>query len=426
MNRDVGPELRWWQHGAVFLGTLILLASRRPDAVFNAQFYAEDGRVFFEDAYNLGWRTALFHPYGGYFHAVPRLASALALLVPLSFAPLVLNLIALGLQALPVSLLLSQRSLGWGSFRARLLMAGLYLALPNCGEASANITNAQCSLALIALLLLVASPPASAWRRCAEGLLLLLFGLSGPYCILLFPIAVVAAWPRSGSTDSNSKRSDSWRWVQLAILTVTGMVEGWSLLFLDREGRMHYALGASWAGLARILGGQIYLGALLGPNGLGVMQGFGALFALVCVAVGCSAIVGICFLRSRIEMRSLIGFSCIVLGASLVSPMILTRKGQMLWQALAGAGGEHYWFFPILAFAWSLAQCSLSRRPWLRFASAYLLCLMCIGIIHDWRHPAFKDLDFAESAKRFENASPGTVTDFAENPGGWKMQLIKR
>jgi hypothetical protein len=50
---------------------------------------------------------------------------------------------------------------------------------------------------------------------------------------------------------------------------------------------------------------------------------------------------------------------------------------------------------------------------------------MCIGMIRDWRHPAFKDLDFAASARRFENAPPGTLTDFAENPDGWKMELVK-
>lgn len=415
MDCGTAPGLRWWQHGAIFLVTLILLGSRRPDAVLDPQFYAEDGRVFFQDAYNLGWSTALLHPYGGYFHAVPRLASALALLAPLYLAPLVLSLIALSLQALPVNLLLSERSAGWGSFRIRMLMAGIYLALPNCGELNANITNSQCSLALIALLLLVASPPRSAWARPIEGLFLLLFGLSGPYCILLLPIASMVAWKRHGR----------WQWTSLAILAATSLIEGWSLLFLDREGRLHYALGASWARLARILASQIYLGALLGVNRLGAISGSKMLVFLVCVAIGGSALLVVCFYRSGLEMRSLILFSSVVLAAALVLPMIHTRPGQTLWETLAGAGGEHYWFFSILAFAWSLVQCGQSGKPVLRVASVYLLCLMSIGIARDWEHPSFKDLHFSESAKNFEALPAGSVKTFAENPEGWTVQLVK-
>jgi hypothetical protein len=405
-----------WQRGVIFLTALVLLASRRPDAVLNPQFYAEDGRVFFQDAYNLGWWTALFHPYGGYFHAVPRLTSALALLAPLWLAPLVLNLVALGLQALPVDLLLAPRSAGWGSFKIRALMAGLYLALPNCGELNANITNSQCSLALIAILLLVASPPQNPWSRYVDGLFLLLFGLSGPYCIFLFPIAAAVAW----------KRSDAWQWALAAVLAATSLVEGWGLLFLDKGGRMHYALGASWSLFTRILAGQIYFGALLGPNRLGDVQGAGAFIAIVCVAAGSSAIIAICFYESGIEMRSLIAFSCIVFSASLVSPMIETGAGNTLWQVLVHAGGEHYWLFPILTFAWSLVLCFRSSKELLRFASVYLLCLMSIGIIRDWRHPAFKDFQFSEGARRFEASPAGTVATFAENPEGWRMQLVKR
>jgi hypothetical protein len=276
MNCEAAPELPWWQHGTIFLIALVLSVSRRPDAVLNPQFYAEDGRVFFQDAYNLGWRSALLHPYGGYFHAAPRLAAALALLAPLFLAPLILNLIALTLQALPANLLLSPRSSGWGGFRIRALMAALYLALPNCGELDANITNCQCSLALIALLLLVASQPRGLAARWMEGIFLLLFGLSGPYCILLFPIAVTVAWIRSVP----------WRWISVAILAATSLVEGWSLLFLDKQGRLHYAVGASWARFTRILAGQIYLGALLGVNRIGNIQGSKALIVLACVDRG--------------------------------------------------------------------------------------------------------------------------------------------
>jgi hypothetical protein len=404
------------QHGFIFLASFALLVTHRLDAILNAQFYAEDGRVFFQDAYNHGWASALIHPYGGYFHAVPRLSAALALLVPLSFAPLLLNLIALGFEVLPVNLLLSARSAAWGRLGPRVLMAALYLGLPNCAEMFANITNVQCSLALIAFLLLIATPPRSAGCKLADGLFLALFGLSGPYCIFLLPIAAFLAWKRDGA----------WRWAPLAVLSATALIEVLGLLVFDSQGRHHYMLGANWQGFTRILSGQIYLGALLGQNSLSISSGTATFIALACVAIGASAVMAACFMRASIEMRCLIVFAAIVFTASLVSPMIITAPGQTLWEALAQAREEHYWFFPILAFAWSLVQCTQLGGSRLKFAGVYLLCLMCVGIVHDWRHPAFVDFHFAAQAKQFETLPPGTAAILDENPDGWHVYLTKR
>ncbi len=164
-------ELRAWYHGVIFLLACAVIISRRPDAVLNAQFWGEDGHVFFADAYNFGWWHALFRTYAGYFHAFPRLGAALSLLTPLALAPLVLNLIAICAEVLPVSILLSSRSSAWGSLAFRSILAGAYLALPNSFEMHAFITDSQWLLALAAFLLLVATGTAECRRtglRCGD------------------------------------------------------------------------------------------------------------------------------------------------------------------------------------------------------------------------------------------------------------------
>ncbi len=118
--------LRTWQHCAIFLLACAVLISRRPDAIFHAQFWAEDGHVLIADAYNFGWWQALFQVHTGYYQTLPRLGAALALLVPLTVAPLVLNSIAIVIQALPASLLLLPRFAPWGSLRFRAMLAGMY------------------------------------------------------------------------------------------------------------------------------------------------------------------------------------------------------------------------------------------------------------------------------------------------------------
>jgi len=68
---------------------VILVISRRPDLVMHAHFYAEDGAVWYADAYNLGWVHALTLTAGGYLNTLQRLVGALSLLVPIRYAPLV-------------------------------------------------------------------------------------------------------------------------------------------------------------------------------------------------------------------------------------------------------------------------------------------------------------------------------------------------
>ena len=154
-------SVRPWQHGAIFLFACLLLISRRPEAILHAQFYAEDGHVWFADAYNLGFWDTLFRAQDGYFQTFSRLGGALAVLAPMVLAPLVLNVIAIAAQALPASLLLMGRSSEWGSFRFRALLAAAFLALPNCTEPSFGITESQWMLAFSAFLLLVAREPRS-------------------------------------------------------------------------------------------------------------------------------------------------------------------------------------------------------------------------------------------------------------------------
>ena len=66
-----------------------LVVLRKPDVLNNPQFYAEDGAVWYADAYNLGWLRALTIPDGGYLNSLQRLVAAISLLVPLRYAPLV-------------------------------------------------------------------------------------------------------------------------------------------------------------------------------------------------------------------------------------------------------------------------------------------------------------------------------------------------
>lgn len=413
--RQAPPRgLSGWQQGAVFLAACAILISRRPDAVFHAQFYAEDGHVWFANAYNLGWWKPLLHPQDGYFQTFPRLGAALCLLLPLALAPLGMNLLALAVQALPVNLLLSARSAVWGSLRFRAVLALMFLALPNCTEISLGITESQWLLALSAFLLLVAAPPGGAGKL-FDAALLALSGLTGPFCLFLLPLAGWLAL----------KRHRTWRWTPVWVVASCSLLQLCGLL-LDGASRPHAALGATPALFTRIVGGNIFLAVALGQNGVAVDQGMGPLVVLACAFCAGSILTAACFRLAPLPMKLFLLLSCAILLASLVSPTTRPPAGYSVWEMLALAGGARYWFFPSLAFAWTLAWCAWSPNQALRAAVALILCAMCLSVPLGWRRPALKDMHFAEFARSFAAAPAGTAVVTAENPEGWTIRLIKR
>ena len=419
-RRELPAGLNGWQQGAVFLAACAILFARRPDAILHAQFYAEDGHVWFANAYNMGWWRPLLRPQDGYFQTFPRLGAALALLAPLALAPLVMNLLAIAAQALPVNLLLSPRSRPWGSLRFRALLALMFLVLPNCNEISLGITESQWMLAFSAFLLLVALPPSGRAGRLFETILLALAGLTGPFCIFLLPVAVWLAWKRGSSPPG------SWRWRPLWVLAPCCAIQACGLLLFDAGGRPHAALGISADLFTRILGGNIILGVLLGQNRFAATPGAGILVLLASALCAGAALAAVCFLKSGPPMRLLLLLSAALFLASLVSSATLPPPGTSVWQILAMAGGARYWFFPSLAFAFALLWCARYGGQALRSASVVLLCALCFSVPLSWRRPALKDLHYGELARRFEAAPAGTVVVMPENPDPWTLRLEKR
>jgi hypothetical protein len=251
---DIAGEVLWTRkitfQAAVVLISFLVLFSHRPDAILNAQFYAEDGARFYADAYEFGWRCLLM-PYGGYLSTLLRLIGLLTQLVPFGLAPLLMNLCAIAIQILPVNLFLSAR------FRAipynvRVFGSLLYLALPNAFEIHANTTNIQWHLALLALLVLLSQAEAAkAWRYFDYAVLSFAL-VDGPLGILLIPVAAVLLWLR------RDRRTVASLWVMIPFAALQ------SLFILFSNSRRPAPNGASLERLAGILGGQIFLSSVLG------------------------------------------------------------------------------------------------------------------------------------------------------------------
>jgi hypothetical protein len=403
-----GTSQKW--HLLTFLMAFAIVFSRRPDALLHAQFYGEDGAIWFAQAYNWGPWKALFWIYNGYLHMFPRLIAAGALLGPFRHAPLIENLAALALQAIPANILLSRRSATWGPVRFRAVLAGLYLVLPNIGVMVGTITESQWVLALCAFLLLVAVPPRSTRERAFDLSIFVLCILTGPFCIVLLPVVLL----------SFLRNRTKWNRLNSLTFFVGSLIQTGALTLHDSS-RYRPTLGAGADLFLQVLGGQIYLGTLFGSNMLSVSLKFTTL--LFVTSIGTFVVLAACSMSP--VMRRFNYFSAALLAASLASPIVYPVAGASAWEILAKTPGAHYWFFPSLAFGWSIAWCLRSRNQVVQIVAASMAFLMIVGVIRDFRYPAFQDDRFADYAHRLDEAPKNTVIVIPQNPPGWKLKLIK-
>jgi hypothetical protein len=393
------------------------LVSRSPSVVFRPQFWAEDGQLFYQQAHALGFLHTLIIPYGGYLLTLPRLTAGLSLLLPLFLAPLLFNLVALLVQCLPAVYLFSARMQNIGPLPARILLAFLYIGVPNVAKVHGNLSNAQWHLAVLCCLILLAPPPRSVRAAAFDVTVLSLGAFTGPFAICLLPVAVVVAW----------SRRDMWTVRRAGILCLGALVVPATVLLSARP-KPPAGLGASFPAFCRIVAFQVFVPVFRGVNNSAQLAQHPVLLSLVSYAVTAVglAILTYVFLRGSMEVRCFLLFAAILLAASLAKPLASASEPQ--WLALQRQGSTHrYWLMPELAVA--VAVVWLAARAPNRIAravSAALLCVMLIVDVAYWRLPDLPDLHFDTYVAAFKALPIGAHIQIPINPPGWSLELTKK
>lgn len=204
-----------------------LSCARMPQIVLTGRFWAEEGSVFFRNAWDLPPLQALFTSYGGYLN-LPATASALAArwLMPLELAPYLTTGVALAVQLLAPLLLLTSPEAWLRPFWVRLGCVLVLVLTPQLGEGLLQTLHCQFQLALCCGLLLALAPmPGRAWLC-----LLFLAPLSGPVPFALVPLFLARAW-----LDGSRARL-----IQACVLAAGSLIQ--MLLFFHAVAGRGYAL----------------------------------------------------------------------------------------------------------------------------------------------------------------------------------------
>ncbi|HEY1934938.1 MAG TPA: hypothetical protein VGG99_23280 [Acetobacteraceae bacterium] len=399
---------------AVFL---VILALRSTDNLLHASFWGEDGWLWYSDAYRVGI-DSLFWPNVGYLSTLQRLVAIVSQQVPLVYEPVVFAVVALVTEAATAVFIVSDRmASAWPSAWGRLLFAFIYLVLPNSWEIYGNLTDAHWHLAVLAFCILVSAPPVNRRQIVFDAVVLTISGVSGPFSILLLPVAL---W------QAVVDRRPSTRW-RSALLAATAIVQIWFLL-TNNQHRTTAPLGAGPIVLSRIIALQIFLRSLSGtitlpPIVQAVMERHGSVSILVCL-VGIGYGLTAAYLGPPV-LRKAILFAGASFAAALVTPLVSRTDPQ--WQSMTmPLSGDRYYVYPILAWLGALFVLAADRRLVLRvFGIGMIATMLAWGVPADWHYPLAGPIGFKARARAFMAAPPGTRMEFPIRPGGPPMVLIK-
>lgn len=394
---------------------LLLLVSRQPSAVVNPQLFAEDGRVWFQNAYQFGPFQPLLWPYLGYLETFQRLIAGAALLLPLSLVPVLFTWVSLVVEVLPVAFLASDRLAPLiPRRRVRLLIALGYLVIPAVQMSTLYVTQTQWYLAVLAVLVVVSPRSRQPGWRAFDFVAVTLSGLSGPYALFLAPAALALA----GIRRTRGQVALAALVLALAVLQAGVLVHNLphqrsSVLV---AGQFHWLVGAE------LVATRMILVPVLGtPLGFYASQLGGAPLLLGILALG-AVMVAIAIRHGSIEERLVITVGLV----TLVATLAIERN---LWLAMLHSSGVlRYWFFPTMTWLVVLSIVAFrARTSLLRPLAVVLLCLAFLaGGLSTWEFPAVPNRHFQAAARRFQRATPGQEVRFQEDPPGWTFVLTKR
>lgn len=405
-------RMAFW--GLVFAAALFL---RHPGALLMAQFWGEDAWVWYPQAYEQGVRS-LLNSETGYLQTFPRLIGLLAQGLPFHLAPTCFAVVAFLVQiAVPLFLLSSRLDRAWPDRTSRLLFGLFYIALPNSYEVQVNLTNSQWHLAILAFLVLQSTPP-SGWRgRVFDCSALLLSGLTGPFCVFLFPVALLHFL----------RLRDRWRLICLVLVSLCVGFQAVTYL-QEAHQRIGTELGASIITGMRIIALNIGIGLLFGQHAAADVAGsplwWGHRSPAVVICVLGAATLLYASVRGPAIFREAFFVSGLTFAAALAHPQVSVDQPQ--WHIMQYSGwSDRYYIFAMLTLLGALFILAAARKKLVKAAGIAALVLVTGACIRDWHFLFFPMSDFYTKAAEFERAPAGTVITYGIQPSPMTAQIRK-
>jgi hypothetical protein len=383
----------------VLLGALLaaLMLLRDPASLLHPQFWAEDGTLFFQQAFNRGFFATALEPASGYLHTFPRLVAGLSLLLPLELAPLAFNLAAFAVQLVPALYLLSPRmSRHLPTPSGRVLAAVLYVALPASAETHANLTNSHWHLTLIALCILVAERAASPRVRALETAALALFSVTGPFPVLFLPLLA----PRL----LRLLRREAPIRAELAALIIAAgaaLQLGFALTSA-RVGAAAPSAPLSFREVLTIVSSHAFFNAIFGANGF---TRFYRALPLPAFALGLALLALLLYAAARDRVAPLLILFYLA-ALSIALSLLFPLNDLRYW--LHPQAGPRYFLFACVFVLFASLHLAAAAGPARPVGYALLAVMIGIGIPADFFHPRQPDVRWGDNVAVLRSLPAGS------------------
>ncbi|MBN9307626.1 MULTISPECIES: hypothetical protein [unclassified Devosia] len=395
-----------------FAISLLVMIARRPDILSNAMLWAEDGAVYFADAWNRGALAALFLPFAGTLQLFPRGVYGLATLLPVQFVPLFGVWAALLVRAAIPAFLFSSR-FPWIDWRAKVAVAAYFLLMPNLAEVHVNPANTHWYLGLYLLAVVLADAPRTRRWQIHDWAVLLVAGLSGPMILFVLPALLWRSLAQRHTTAARRAYlgvAAALAALQLVLIVVTA---------LGRETHPTYDTG--FFAIPVTLVSHVILGFITPNRWIGALSVL--VIAVPALVLGLAVMIAV-LVRGDWRARGVTVIPVLVVAAAIYTPMF--RLSETQWAPLFGVAGDGY--FVVTGIAWAVTLVYFSTIYLPRLSNEALAALVLVAgllILFDFPLPPVAGPPFAPEAARIAAAPAGEPLIVPISPPGWEMELDK-
>jgi hypothetical protein len=383
-----------------------ILVARRPAQISNPQFWAEDGKIFFAQAYTLG-AGAFVRTFAGFLHTVNRIGNAVAQWADPAWAPAIFAAEAFVLTLYVAARTQSSRF----PLRPHVGYALAVVLIPDTFEILLFLVNVDRILAAGLLLVLISREARRWWQHVHDVAAVSVLGLTGPYSVFFAPLFLWRAFQRRTRAS-----------VVLAVLATGCAVTQGVLIARHQMGKLQdggfAAMGAGEVVPAKILAvpGMRIAGSLLA--GSRVPNDY-PLPVEIALGIGVLAVVAFLALRKGPARTERIWMA---LAFVLVLASALYRCRFVLPDLCHAVYGARYFYMPQVVVVWMLIDFAVERRRWLSRVAAVMLLWMVVVNIPRLREPGLQDFRWKEYAAKIR---AGEAVEIPLNPGGVEPWILR-
>lgn len=371
--------------------------ARRPEQLLSAEFYGEDGAVFYVGTYFGSVPQVLFRPYAGYDNVLTRLLAYVERAVPVLWAPFIANLGAMILVALLAAFLASGRLQKVVPHAGmRLAIAALLVFLPDSAQTLGIAADMMRYAPLYLLALSLATIPLSRLGRAADLIVAGLVGISGPASILMLPLFLWRAW-----------KERERHMASLAVVQTLASIVQLSTVFVS--GR-HPANFATPIDLFRAFTFRTTVQSLFGEQVTSVLTRVGIPFVIGLAAVLAIGAALVWAWRRALPPEARWPVMWTFLVVTLASAFAQTEGGATL--LTVGLGSRYFLHSTALCAVVVVAAFVKLRQGWPKRVAMILTVMLAIGIGGDLRMFPFPSYNWATTYTCIGGRAPCEVDVF--------------